>query len=215
MEWIIVRNNCYPLPLMSMIVLTTGCVLLVAGSWTCRHPEVECATFCQSSTPQPAPRSRRPPARLSGPSRPQPCGFSSDLTLSYNVTQTKLYTWIYIYQIQHPDSSLYPDSGHSQMSFPILSLYVTSLVLLTKLFFENYLKFYKMLIAYKYSVFFLNVTVETLEIKLSWTKCLVCIHTINRLEFSSWVLNKFKILKLNDPTRYTYTCEHTNRKSDY
>lgn len=97
MEWIIVRNNCYPLPLMSMIVLTTGCVLLVAGSWTCRHPEVECATFCQSSTPPPAPRSRRPPARLSGPSRPQPCGFSSDLTLSYNVTQTKLYRYLNIY----------------------------------------------------------------------------------------------------------------------
>lgn len=154
MERIIVHNNCYPLPLMSMTVLTTGCVLLVAGSWTCRHPEVECATFCQSSTPPPAPRSRRPPARLSGPSRPQPCGFSSDLTLSYNVTQTKLYTWIYIYQIQHPDSSLYLDSGHSQVSFSILSLYVTSLVLLAKLFFENYLKCYKMLIVYKYSVFF-------------------------------------------------------------
>lgn len=74
-----------------MIVLTRGCVLLVAGSWTCRLLEVECATSCQSSTPPPAPRSRRPPARSSGPSRPQPCGFSSDLLHSVTMSLRQNY----------------------------------------------------------------------------------------------------------------------------
>lgn len=120
-----------------MILLTRGCVLLVAGSWTCRLLEVECATSCQSSTPPPAPRSRRPPARSSGPSRPQPCGFSSDLL--HSVTMSLRPNYIPEYRFTRY-STLILLGIHFQLlrlSFSILSLYATLLVFWVKLFFEK------------------------------------------------------------------------------